>query len=240
MWLKGCGLVKGSETMSLVLTSERTSEVWTLKANSQPEFDELFKVMDEAINPKISDPSVDGKVKHVTHVAVDGEHGYVGLPSEWEKLLQMSKIDVSSTPVKQIEAVMQVHDALINGRELAPVGRAKELPQEFNFSLRDLVSPQDPSTLYTGERKQVWMEDHLSNAKNKDLKSSTKVKTLCVCCRWFKSCKNFRVHGESVSCNVGGSKGESCNQEGAKKMLKFLFLKKNFSRSSFLQKPCRT
>lgn len=126
-------------------------ESWTLRALSEPEYDELFRVVDDAMHPKISDPSVDGKVKHVTHVVVDGERGYVGLPSDWEKMLQQSNIDVSSTPVKQIQAVMQVHDALINGRDLAPAGKAKELPQEFNFSLRDLVSPEDPSTLYTGE-----------------------------------------------------------------------------------------
>ncbi len=33
---------------------------------------------------------------------------------------------------------------------LEPVGRAKELPQEFNFSLRDLVNEADPTALYTG------------------------------------------------------------------------------------------
>jgi hypothetical protein len=135
--------------MSLVIKSDRTKDIWSFRAASEPEFQELEKVVDDAINPKISDPSVDGKVKHVTHVAV-GERGYVGLPPLWEQLLQQSNIDVSSTPMKQVEALMQVHDALINGRELAPAGKAKELPQEFNFSLRDLVSPLDPSTLYTG------------------------------------------------------------------------------------------
>ncbi len=157
LWLKGCDLSRGGEPLSLVVASERSKEAWTLRACSQPEFEELFKVMDEAINPKISDPSVDGKVKHVTHVAVDGG-GYVGLPAEWEKLLHMSNIDVSTTPVKQIEAVMQVHDAIINGRELAPAGKAKELPQEFNFSLRDLVNPQDPATLYTGTCFQILLK----------------------------------------------------------------------------------
>jgi hypothetical protein len=46
----------------------------------------------------------------------------------------------------QVVAVMKVHDAIVQGKN--PVveagGKARELPQEFSFTLRDLIEPGEP------------------------------------------------------------------------------------------------
>ena len=48
---------------------------------------------------------------------------------------------------------MQVHDAVVRGESPQPGGQGKELPQEFTYTLRDLVVEEDPSILYTGLEK---------------------------------------------------------------------------------------
>lgn len=148
-WLKGCEVENGKEDLVIQLSSERSKDVWCLKASSKGEFDEWRKILMDGANPPVGDP---GKVKHVTHVAVDAQEGFVGLPAEWEKLLHASKIDVGATNMNmnQVAAVMKVHDAVIQGKEMEPQGKAKELPQDFTFTLRDLVSSANPQDLYNG------------------------------------------------------------------------------------------
>jgi serine/threonine protein kinase len=107
------------------------------------------KLLIKSSKPQVSDPAADGKVKHVAHVAMDAELGFVGLPDEWAKMLQQADIKIEDTSPKEIEAVMQVHDAVIKNESIVPAGKAKELPQDFNFTLRDLVSnEEDPSRLF--------------------------------------------------------------------------------------------
>lgn len=155
--LRGARVAPGPEPLSLAVHEKKSGTLgatWCIRANSAEEIDVWDCELRKAGSPSFSDPSAEpGKVKHVAHVVM-GDHGYKGLPKEWETMLQASQIDVSSSTPKQVQQIMETHDAVIKGKTPVPSGKAQDeannLPVDFNFTLRDLVSPSDPTEIYEG------------------------------------------------------------------------------------------
>lgn len=156
------------EPQAFSVKSDRSKEVWYIKAATEEEYQQWKDAVENGM-PSVSDVKT---VKHVTHVAMDQDKGFTGLPSEWEKLLRANDIALpANLNTSQVSAVMKVHDALVEGRDVEPEGRERAgvasvasavstslpraseardaLPTEFSFTLRDLVNPADPASLYT-------------------------------------------------------------------------------------------
>ena len=81
--LRGASVLPGPEPLSLAVVQDRRGGgTWILKATSAEEIDRWEKALLAAASPSVSDPAVDGRVRHVAHVAL-GEEGFTGLPPEW-------------------------------------------------------------------------------------------------------------------------------------------------------------
>lgn len=132
--------------------------VWYIRGSSAAEYLQ-WKTSLLTGMPAVSGPQT---VKHVTHVTMDtDQNAYAGLPAEWAKLLGaqgVSPADAQKMDPKQVAAVMKVHEAAVEGKDVEPQGRvlaSKEkkstaaLPADFSYTLRDLVNPADPRPLYT-------------------------------------------------------------------------------------------
>ena len=110
------------------MSSERVKDVWCIKTAGEEEFKTLMETVIKLSNPVVSEVQ---KVTHKTHVQMDAEKGYQGLPEDWAKMLESSGVvvDSSKMDMKQVSAVMSAHESMLEGKKVEPRGQAKELPQ---------------------------------------------------------------------------------------------------------------
>jgi len=97
-------------------------------------------------------------VQHEIHVDFDSETGFSGLPPEWEVAIKTSGItkkEVLDNPqeaIRVLEFVQQNENPQLRPKS-SQVAQPQPLPEDKNISLHELVSPQDPSTLYRDMEK---------------------------------------------------------------------------------------
>ena len=145
---------KVNRQFAFEVSDSRSGKMHFLHANSREEMDQWVEAIEKA--SKHNPVSEIIALKHTVHVNFDSEMGFSGLPPGWDELLRVNGITAQaySSPQeaeREVETLMKVFEATTSGGEL-PLGKAIQpmaLPDDDTVTLDDLVSKEDPTTIYT-------------------------------------------------------------------------------------------
>jgi len=126
---------------------------------------ELLEFSKDYLNRKIKKAEISVgtpfNIQHNIHVDFDSTSGFKGLPSEWEVLLKtngISKQEVIENSAQVLE-VLEFNDKYEKQKAAnvaKPTGNStqdEDLPEEREHSLTDLVSKDDPLSIYPNKKK---------------------------------------------------------------------------------------
>eukprot|EP01099_Mayorella_cantabrigiensis_P005420 TRINITY_DN4338_c0_g1_i1.p1 TRINITY_DN4338_c0_g1~~TRINITY_DN4338_c0_g1_i1.p1 ORF type:complete len:257 (-),score=52.59 TRINITY_DN4338_c0_g1_i1:773-1483(-) len=164
--LKDCSITKlnraaGTKGYTLELVSSLDNKTFYISALSEYELDEWIKALKNgAAYEACSEPR---RVTHKVHVKVDDRGSLVGLPPEFEKLLQGSGITLDEAQANPREVV----HALDFQRGYQTNPELKGRP-ETPLTLEDLISHEDPTNIYSDFKKigQGALEKYMSPLVN--------------------------------------------------------------------------
>eukprot|EP01114_Cavostelium_apophysatum_P018584 TRINITY_DN577_c1_g1_i1.p1 TRINITY_DN577_c1_g1~~TRINITY_DN577_c1_g1_i1.p1 ORF type:complete len:484 (+),score=175.47 TRINITY_DN577_c1_g1_i1:129-1580(+) len=143
-----CKKFEGKFPFVIELNSPRISKIFYIQCNSQSDLKDWMEAIESG--SEYSSVSAPYNVQHEIHVDFDSETGLSGLPPEWEAILKTSHIpreDVMANPqaaVKVIEFVVNEDRKSKTNKQMAP----QPLPEDRPQNLEQLVSKQDPNSLY--------------------------------------------------------------------------------------------
>lgn len=155
--LSNCAIQKASKKVKKQNTFEIRSpyidKIYYIQANSEAEMDDWMRAIEAASSFEcVSEPF---NVQHNIHVDFSTETGFRGLPAEWDAMLKSSGItrdDVRDNP-DDVLKVLEFHFQDKPQTAAAPAPAPVALPDESPLTLDQLVSKDDPNTIYSDMKK---------------------------------------------------------------------------------------
>eukprot|EP01127_Copromyxa_protea_P005374 TRINITY_DN15312_c0_g1_i1.p1 TRINITY_DN15312_c0_g1~~TRINITY_DN15312_c0_g1_i1.p1 ORF type:complete len:484 (+),score=103.94 TRINITY_DN15312_c0_g1_i1:376-1827(+) len=155
--LDGCTVrvdTKLKKTNCFELVSVAINKTFYIQCNSKAQMDDWMNAITEGAESKwkVTGPF---NVGHTIHVDFTSETGFVGLPQEWELMLQTAQITKEDV-VKNSDAVLaalETMDRVNNEKDLPPPSNTLPSQASLNVSLKDIVNPGCATKLYVDFNK---------------------------------------------------------------------------------------
>jgi len=161
---------KGKRDFVFELVATQIGKSFFIQASTQSDMEEWMKEIQAS--SEIEVVSSPFNVQHNIHVDFNSETGFTGLPPEWEKMLKNANITREEV-IENADAVLEVLEFANRGNQPAqknkpanvPISEAKRagagkadfevqpLPAEKPLTLDQLVSQEDPTTIYFDMKK---------------------------------------------------------------------------------------
>jgi len=89
-------------------------------------------------------------IQHNVHVDFDSDTGFKGLPADWEAMLKSSGItrDEVLENHEEVLSLLEFQDNFQNQKNIIQL-QPQPLPEDKNIKLEDLISQEDPTTVFT-------------------------------------------------------------------------------------------
>tara|TARA_R110002050_G_scaffold34420_7_gene86965 strand:- start:1203 stop:2303 length:1101 start_codon:yes stop_codon:yes gene_type:complete len=170
--IKRCDKYKGKRDYVFELNAIQIGKVFYIQASTNSDMEEWMKALQSA--SQIEVVSSPFNVQHNIHVDFNSETGFTGLPPDWEAMLKNANITREEV-IENADAVLEVLEFANRGNQPAqqnkpqaiPLGEAQKagagkqnyevapqpLPSERPLTLDQLVSQDDPMTLFSDMKK---------------------------------------------------------------------------------------